>query len=366
MDLLSISRKQLEALSKQYPDIREFLSELITHRLSNPKGTADRKIGKYIINEMIDLGGFGIVYKGRHENLNIPVAIKMLRHNMAMDPDFIEIFRNEAKIIAKLNHGNIIRVYDIEELYKTLFIITEYLEGCTLRSFLKSTPKLSLAKLVDITIQVCFGLEYAHKHGIIHQDINPNNIFIQSDGQVKIIDFGLACPTGKLDDNYLFPGTIFYIAPEQIEGDAVDERTDIYALGITVYEMLAGKRPFSEDKTNNIIKLHLNEDFTTLDNKTLNLPDELNKFFMKTIRKTPSDRYRNVSEALNELLPLAEKLNINTQTSCSRQNKMKNIFLIYPNEHQREFDRVIEELNKTVSEAGGVLRITELEDFLLS
>ncbi len=245
MDLLSMSRKQLESLSKKYPDIRDFLSEVITHRLSNSKLTAERKIGKYIINEMIDLGGFGIVYKGIHNTLNMPVAIKMLKHNIAMDTDFREIFLNEAKTIAKLTHENIIRIYDIEELYKTIFIITEYLEGSSLRSILKSTPKLSLSNILDITLQVCLGLEYAHKHGIIHQDINPNNIFIQSDGQAKIIDFGLACPTGHLDCNFLFPGTIYYIAPEQIKGDAVDERTDIYALGITVYEMLAGTETFS-------------------------------------------------------------------------------------------------------------------------
>ena len=148
---------------------------------------------------MIDQGGFGIVYKGIHKSLNMPVAIKMLKHNIAMDPDFLEIFRNEAKTIAHLNHNNIIRIYDIEEMYKTIFIVTEYLEGCSLRSILKNSSKLSLSKILDITIQVCFGLEHAHKHGIIHQDVNPNNIFIESDGQAKSIDFGLAYPTGNID-----------------------------------------------------------------------------------------------------------------------------------------------------------------------
>jgi serine/threonine protein kinase len=365
MDLLSMSRKQLESLSKKYPDIRGFLSELITHRLSNSKVTAERKIGKYIINEMVDLGGFGIVYKGIHQNLNMPVAIKMLKHDIAMEPDFIEIFRNEAKTIARLNHENIVKIYDIEELYKTIFIITEYLEGSNLKSILKSTPKLSIPKILDITIQVCLGLEYAHKHGIIHQDVNPNNIFIQSDGQVKIIDFGLACPTGNLDCNFLFPGTIFYIAPEQIKGDAVDERTDIYSLGITVYEMLAGKRPFPEDKSQNLINLHVNEDITTLNKKLPAFSDELNSFFMKTIRKEPSDRYKNISEILNELLPLAEKLNITAKPSYRKQNKIKNMFLMYPEEHRFEIDRFIEEFNKNVVLTGGVLRITQLEDFLL-
>ena len=366
MDLLSMSRRKFESLSKKYPELRDFLSEVITHRLSNSKITADKKIGKYIINEMIDQGGFGIVYKGIHSNLNMTVAIKMLKHSNAMDPDFLEIFRNEAKTIARLNHANIIRIYDIEELYKTIFIVTEYLEGSTLKGILKNTPNLPLAKILDITMQVCYGLEYAHKHGIIHQDINPNNIFISSDGQAKIIDFGLACPTGNLDCNFLFPGTIYYIAPEQIVGDAVDERTDIYSLGITVYEMITGKRPFPEDEINNLISLHVHEDITTLNVHTPNLPDEINNFFMKTIRKETSKRYKNISEILSELNPLAEKLGIQSQTSFIRQNKMMGMFLMYPEENQREFDRFIEEFNRNISENGGVLQITQFEDVLKS
>ena len=366
IDVLSMSRKKFESLSKKYPDLRDFLSEVITHRLSNSKVTADKIIGKYIINEMMDQGGFGIVYKGIHSTLHMPVAVKMLKHNNAMDPDFLEIFRTEAKIIARLNHANIIRIYDIEELYKTIFIVTEYLEGSNLKSILENTPNLPLTKILDVTIQICSGLEYAHKHGIIHQDINPHNIFIQSDGQVKIIDFGLACPTGNLDCNFLFPGTIFYIAPEQINGDPVDERTDIYSLGITVYEMITGQRPFPEDDTNNLINLHLHEDITSLNANTSNLPDELNNFFMKTIRKEPSARYKNISEIFNELLPFAEKIGIKTKPSSINQNKMMGMFLMYPEAHQTDFDRFIEEFSKNVSEKGWVLEITQFKDFLTS
>jgi serine/threonine protein kinase len=366
MDVLSMSRKQFEALSEKYPDLRDFLSEVITHRLSNSKITADKRIGKYIINEMIDLGGFGIVYKGVHSTLHMPVAVKMLKHSNAMDPDFLEIFRNEAKTIARLNHANIIRIYDIEELYKTIFIVTEYLEGSTLQSILESTPNLPLVKILDITMQICYGLEYAHRQGIIHQDINPNNIFIQSDGQVKIIDFGLACPPGNLDCNFLFPGTIYYIAPEQINGEPVDERTDIYTLGITVYEMITGKRPFTEDDLRNLINLHLHEDFATLNISIPNMPEELNNFFMKTIRKEPSERFKNISEILNELIPLADKLGIKAQTSSVKQNKMMNIFLMYPVEHQIDYDHFVEEFSRHVNETGGVLRITEYEDLFMS
>lgn len=307
MDLLSMSREQFETLSRTYRQFRNFLSEIITQRLSTSKVIADRKIGKYIINEKIDHGGSGIIYKGIHSVLNMPVAVKMLKHDMAMHPDFIEIFRNEAKTIAQLNHSNIVKVYDIEELYQTVFIIMEYLVGVPLRYILKNTPELSLSKILDIIIPVCFGLEYAHKHSIIHQDINPQNIFVQSDGQVKIIDFGLACPPGCIDCNFLFPGTISYISPEQIMGNPVDGRTDIYSLGITVYEMITGKTPFPGDDIRKVINMHLHEDIPDPRSIIPDLPDEMYNFLMKATRKDPSARYQNISEILGELLPLEEK-----------------------------------------------------------
>jgi len=238
MDLWSLTRDQFDSLSQEFPDLRNFLTEIVAQRFCSSKITAVRTIGKYTINEVLDQGGWSIVYKGTHNVLNFPVAVKMLKHNMAMDPDFSEKFRREAKTIARLNHPNIVKVYDIEDLYRTVFIIMEFLEGFSLKYLLINKPKPSLVSVVDIILQVCSGLEYAHKQGIIHQDIKPANIFIQPDGQAKIVDFGLACPQGNID--FDMPGTPFYMSPEQIQGEPVDERTDIYSLGIMLYEMLKG------------------------------------------------------------------------------------------------------------------------------
>jgi len=362
IDLLSMSREQFETLSREYPDLRNFLSEIITQRLSASKVIADRTIGRYIITEKIDHGGSGIIYKGFHSMLNMPVAIKMLKHDMAMDPDFIEIFRNEAKTIARLNHQNIVKVYDIEELYQTVFIVMEYLDGILLRNWLKTPAKKSLSEILDIIIQICLGLEYAHKQGIVHQDINPNNIFIKSDSQVKIIDFGLACPPGNIDCNFLFPGTIYYISPEQIKGDPVDARTDIYSLGLTVYEMVANQLPFSGDDMQTIINWHLHEDIPDTHSTMPDLPDELHNYFKKAMQKEPSARYQNISEILDELQPLAEKLNIKVEPTYRKQSKMVNIFLKYQEEDQLALNHFIEEFNKNISEIGVVLQIVQLED----
>lgn len=362
LDLLSMGREQFERLSQEYPQLGNYLSEVVTRRLSTSKVTTERKIGKYLITERIGVGGSSIIYKGIHSILNMPVAIKMLNHEMAIDPDFIRIFSNEAKIIAQLNHPHIVKVYDIEEMYRTIFIIMEYIDRISLKDILKNTPKLPISKLLDITTQICFGLEYAHKHGITHQDINPSNILVRSDGQAKIIDFGLACSTGCIDTNFLFPGTLFYISPEQIKGEPADERSDIYSLGMTVYEMIAGHMPFSGDDAKTVLNWHLQQDIPDTRPIFPDLPDELHNFLMRTIRKDPAARYHDVSEILDELLPLAENSGLQAEPRYCRQSRMMGMFLVYQDEQQLALKRFIEEFSRNVNETGAVLRITHFND----
>lgn len=286
----------------------------------------------------------------------------MLKHEMAMEPEFIQIFSNEAKIIAQLNHPQIIRVYDIEELYRTVFIIMEYLEGVTLRQMMDNTKKIPLAKTLEIVLQACYGLEYAHKNGVIHQDINPRNIFVQPDGSVKLIDFGLACRIGSVDTNFLFPGTIYYISPEQLKGDPVDERTDIYSLGATVYEMLTGALPSPGDDMKALVNWHLNEEIHDTRAILPGLPDEIHTFFMRSIRKDPVARFNNVSEVIGLLKPLAEKLGVQVEPHFCMQQKMIGMFLVYQEQQRLTLKRLIEEFNRNVGEAGAVLKITQFED----
>jgi eukaryotic-like serine/threonine-protein kinase len=360
MDLLSISRTQFDSLSSEYPELRNFLTEIITHRFSVSRQTADRTIGKYVITEIIGQGAWSMIYKGIHGKLRLPVAIKMLKHNMAMDTEFLEKFRNEAKIIARLNHTNIIKVFDIEELYRTVFIIMEYLEGTPLDDLLDRMPKLSLPVILDIILQVCYGLDYAHKQGIVHQDIKPANIFIQPDGKVKIVDFGLACPPGNIDFN--LPGTVFYMSPEQIEGNPVDERTDIYALGITAYEMITGQRPFPENNIAKLMDLHLSEDGPDPSLLASDLPDELRDFLMGSIKKDPDARFKNMSQILKKLLPLAEKLDLKVHSQQRKRGKMISMFIFYDEEHQLALNQFVDKFSNDIEEIGATLRVAQFED----
>jgi CRP-like cAMP-binding protein len=358
MKVWCITRKQFDSLCKEYPDLLNFLTEIITNRFYSSRVTADRTIGKYVINEVIGRGGFSIVYKGIHTALNMPVAIKMLKHDLALRPDFSEQFINEAKIIARLNHENIVKVYDIEDLYRTFFIIMEHLEGVPLKFILEKMPKLSLTRALDILLQVCAGLAYAHGHGIVHRDINPNNIFILPDGRVKIVDFGLACSSGS--EGSLFEGTIFYISPEQIQAERLDERTDIYSLGIMVYEMVTGQKPFHDDDIQKIIDFHLQQNVPNPRESVPDLPDELCNVILRCTKKEPSKRYQKVQEIIDELKPLAEKMGIETQ--LREQRKMLSLFVFYQEEQQLALNRLVEEFSNELKKIGVHLRAADFKD----
>jgi len=358
--LWSITKTEFDAPCEECPDVQDFLTELITHRLSSDSFTADRNVGKYVINEIIGRGGWSIVYKGKHRDLNMPVAIKMLKHDMAVDPDFSEKFRYEAKTIAKFNHENIVKVYDIEELYRTIFIIAEYLEGMPLDYLLEKTPRLPVSRTVDILMQVCAGLSYAHGHGIVHQDIKPANIFVQPDDRVKIVDFGLACSPGAMDCG--LKGTIFYAAPEAIDGEAVDERADVYSLGIMAFEMITGQKPFPEDDINKMIALRLNEDLPDPRSFIPDLPDGLCKFIAKATQGDPDARYRNIAEVLLDLEALAKEMEVKRQPRLREQGKMMSLFLIYEDQHELAVKRLVEYVSDELKEIGAELRAAEFQD----
>lgn len=340
MTLWRMSRVEFDELCLAYPGIREFVTELITKRISQSKFTPHRTIGKYIITDVIDEGGWGVVYKGVHASLKLPVAIKMLKHAMAMDPDFTTKFENEAHVIARLNHPNIVRVYDIEHLYRTLFIVMEFLSGQSLKDILASMPRLPFPRAMNLLIQVAEGLEYAHQEGIVHQDIKPDNVFVRANDRVRIVDFGLACPTGTGDEPD-WAGTPYYMAPEQIEGDPVDERTDVYSLGITAFEMFTGQKPFPGPNVADILSGH--RELPVPDPRSLNpdLPAELHAFMRKATQKNPSLRHQTMSDVLADLRPLVELSGVSRHLEHIPGLEKMVLLLSYRDVNQLELARLV-------------------------
>lgn len=358
MELWGLNKSLFNEISKKNPELLNLMTELVTDRLESNRRTAERSIGKYVITDIIGRGGFSIVYKGTHKVLNRPVAIKMLKHNMATDSDFLDSFRNEAKIIAKLNHDNIIKIYDFEELYRTVFIIMECLEGESLEVLLKRTKNLSIPRSIDFLNQICLGLDYAHQHGIVHQDIKPANVFIQPGDRLKILDFGLACPQGSEDS--LFSGTPLYMAPEQIEGESVDQRADLYALGITAYEMLTGKKPFPDDDLLALEEMQLNQEIPDPADLIPDLPGALRNFVVKACRRDPSERYQNVGEALYALEPLAQEYRWIRKKFTQEKRKMTTLFLVYKDEHRSALERLMDEFSTQANEHGVIVKATDI------
>jgi len=205
---------------------------------------------------MIGQGGMGTVYKGVHESLARPVAIKMLHQHLCMDTQLKARFRNEAQLMASLQHPNLVQLYDYREIDNNLILIMEYVEGSPLDEMIgKKVGPIPSERTIPLFSQMLKGVQAAHSKGIVHRDIKPSNILITSDERVKVTDFGIAKIAGSkgMTQTGAKLGTLFYMSPEQIKGEEVDIRTDVYSLGVTLYEMLSGNMPFDAASTDYLI-----------------------------------------------------------------------------------------------------------------
>lgn len=339
-------------MASKHPDLRILLTELVTQRLGSWSHAIDRTVGKYTIRHPVGSGGWGIVYHGCHRALNMPVAVKMLKHDMAMNPHFLESFRGESQIIACLNHPNIVQVFDIDEIFRTIFIIMEYLEGEPLRMILKRCGSLSVPETVDYLKQILCGLDYDHGQGIIHRDIKPENIFVLRDGRVKILDFGLAAPPGEEDlDTH---GTLHYASPEQIEGEPEDARSDIYALGVMAFELLSGQRPYLENDLSVLMDLHCRQAIPDPTDTIPELPEALRRFILTCCAIDPAKHYASAGEALLAIEKLTPKL----QTENDKR-MLTEVHMVYPEKDRQALRRLLEKFSNEAEGMGIVLKIGE-------
>jgi serine/threonine protein kinase len=360
MKVWGITRDQFDVLVELHPELRMILTEIIADRFNSRKLTAERAIGKYRVTDILGQGGFSIVYKGVHAGLNMPVAVKMMKHDMAMNADFLSKFHNEAQTIASFNHENIIKVYDFEEQFRTVFIIMELVEGETIKDILAREKILPFRRIIDLLLQICTGLLYAHRHGIIHRDIKSANMYIKDDGQLKILDFGLSAPAGT--ENIEFLGSVPYMSPEEIEGEAVDQRTDIYSLGITAYEMVTGQRPFPEDDLLALSEMHLSEDIPDPATLRPDLPEDLRRFIFKACARKPAHRYQNVNEVIQTLQPLVIELGVTRRQLAADKKHMTTLHLLYTEEQRLALKQILEDFSDKAEKLGIDFRSADFSD----
>ena len=199
--------------------------------------------GRYEILSMVGTGGMADVYRARDNVLKRMVAIKVLKEEYSSDAGFVAKFRREAQAAGGLSHPNIVSVYDVGEQFGTYYIVMELVEGFTLKKYIEKKGQMSQHDAVQVTMQVARGLNAAHEQGIIHRDVKPQNIMVSRDGKIKVTDFGIARINDSQTSGANTMGSVHYISPEQARGGVCDERSDIYSLGITLYEMVTGRKP---------------------------------------------------------------------------------------------------------------------------
>ena len=256
---------------------------------------------RYEILEKIGTGGMSDVYKAKCHKLNRYVAIKVLKQEFSENANFVSKFRIEAQAAAGLMHPNIVNVYDVGEENGIYYIVMELVEGITLKKYIEKKARLSYKEAVSIAIQVSMGIEAAHNNHIIHRDIKPQNMIISRDGKVKVADFGIARAVSSQTIGATAIGSVHYISPEQARGGFSDSRTDIYSLGITMFEMVTGTVPFDGDNTVSIALAHLEQAVTPPSQLNPEVPVSLDRIIMKCTQKKPEKRYSDVYELIADL-----------------------------------------------------------------
>lgn len=259
---------------------------------------------RYRIDEKIGVGGMAVVYKGEDFLLGRAVAIKILHDNFAQDDAFVAKFRREAQAAGKLSHPNIVNMYDVGQDQGYHYIVMEYVEGETLKEYILRHTQLSIDAAVKFTIAIAEGLEHAHTMGIVHCDIKPHNIIITPQGRVKVTDFGIARAMNTANTMMYtnsVMGSAHYLSPEQAAGKPVDGSTDIYSLGVVLYEMLTGRVPYEGESAISVALKHVRERLTPPTRYNPHIPPLLEAAVIKALAKQPEDRFSSIGDMINDL-----------------------------------------------------------------
>lgn len=287
------------------------INDTLTHTPSAPPSREDTlyftpgdSFGpRYKIIEEIGRGGMGRVYKAEDKELGITVALKMIHPEYSAKRHIIERFKKETLLARSISHENVIRIYDLGEVDKIKFISMDYIKGQSLKELILTSGRLSFETAISITKQICEALIVAHQKGVIHRDLKPQNILVDSSGKVYVTDFGVAKSVEVHEDSApgIIIGTIHYISPEQAKGEKADTRSDLYSLGIIMYEMLTGEKPFKAETYTGYIQKHIHEKPKSPSKLNPNIPLYLEKIILKCLEKDKHNRYQNAEEILHDL-----------------------------------------------------------------
>lgn len=313
---------------------------------------------RYEIKKLIGEGGMANVYLGYDTILERDVAIKVLRGDLADDEKFVRRFRREAQSASLLNHPNIVQIYDVGEDDGNFYIVMEYIKGQTLKQIIKKRGHLSLAETIDIMSQLTDGLSHAHESYIIHRDIKPQNIMVLDDGMVKITDFGIAMAVNASDltQTNSVMGSVHYLPPEQASGRGSTIKSDIYSLGIVMYEMLMGVMPFRGETAVEIAMKQLKDPIPSMRKERDDIPQSVENIILKATAKNPKNRYNNVKELYEDLKTCQDKDRL----------KEKKIEFKYPENEFDEDTKVVnnikDDLKKDKKDENNSIEVKDVSD----
>ena len=258
---------------------------------------------RYLIVEKIGEGGMALVYKARCQLLNRYVAVKILRPEFTADEEFVQKFKRESLAVASLSHSNIVGVYDVGEDDGIYYIVMEYVNGMTLKEYIRNNGSLDYREALNIAAQIATALDHAHKNGVVHRDIKSHNILLTEDMTVKVTDFGIAraATSGTMTNTGRVIGSVHYFSPEQARGGFTDHRTDIYSLGVVLYEMLTGKLPYDADSPISIALKHIQDSFVEPSVINHKIPKSVNSIVVKSMEKDMTKRYQSAREMLDDI-----------------------------------------------------------------
>ena len=259
--------------------------------------------GRYEVLKRVGSGGMADVYMAKDHKLNRNVAVKVLKSEYVEDEKFLRKFETEAQAVARLSHPNIVNIYDVGIEDGINYIVMELAEGITLKEYIRKKGYLTPKETVEISTQIASAISHAHKNHIIHRDIKPQNILVSDTGIIKVTDFGIAKATSSntVTSTATAMGSVHYISPEQAKGRFCDEKSDIYSLGITMYEMVTGHVPFDHENGVTIALMHLQNEITPPSQIRDGIPDSLEKIILKCTMKKPEERYQTADELITDL-----------------------------------------------------------------
>src|SRR5437660_6313934 len=329
----NLLRKSVESLIQSHEESCHFIdspafeaaAEMLADGHEFKRG---QTLGHYEIHSLLGSGGMGEVYLAQDTRLNRKIALKLLPPHFTINPDRVRRFEREARAASALNHPNIVTIYEIGQSNSAHFIATEFVDGKTVRQLINEKP-FTLSETLNVAIQVAGALTGAHAAGIVHRDIKPENIMVRADGYVKILDFGLAkltelqttesdleTPTLLQSNPGLVMGTVQYMSPEQARGKKVDVRADIWSLGVVLYELLAGRVPFSGDTPSHVMVSLMEDELPPLTSYA-NVPPELDRIISKALRKNQKERYQTANQLAHDLKNLKRELEVEARLKGS-------------------------------------------------